>query len=96
MYFFNVDPEKASQIFIPSTYVLSVLQINLPFVLHLSRLEAKAGWQTFMKRRTAVAKINSLPDATRDQLESHNDVCAICYQVTRIDRTIILTAACLL
>ena len=27
--------------------------------------EAKAGWQTFIKRRTAVTKINSLPDASR-------------------------------
>ena len=26
--------------------------------------EAKSGWKTFMKRRTAVAKINSLPFAT--------------------------------
>eukprot|EP00095_Tigriopus_kingsejongensis_P000282 snap_masked-scaffold816_size93094-processed-gene-0.5 protein:Tk00282 transcript:snap_masked-scaffold816_size93094-processed-gene-0.5-mRNA-1 annotation:"protein trc8 homolog" len=42
--------------------------------------EAKAGWQTFIKRRTAVAKINGLPDASPEQLEEHNDVCAICYQ----------------
>lgn len=42
--------------------------------------EAKAGWQTFIKRRTAVAKIYGLPDATTEQLEEHNDVCAICYQ----------------
>merc|ERR1712029_1200962 len=31
--------------------------------------EARNGWSTFTKRRTAVAKINR-----------HNDVCAICYQ----------------
>ena len=42
--------------------------------------EAKNGWSTFSKRRTAVAKINSLQDATGDQLEKHNDVCSICYQ----------------
>jgi E3 ubiquitin-protein ligase RNF139 len=33
-----------------------------------------------MKRRTAVGKINSLPDASDQQLAQHNDVCAICYQ----------------
>ncbi|XP_072759780.1 protein TRC8 homolog [Anoplolepis gracilipes] len=42
--------------------------------------EAKAGWSVFMKRRTAVNKINSLPEATAEQLENLNDVCAICYQ----------------
>lgn len=42
--------------------------------------EAKSGWSTFSKRRTAVAKIDSLEDATGDQLEKHNDVCSICYQ----------------
>lgn len=44
------------------------------------RREAKQGWQLFTKRRTAAAKLNSLPDATPDELEAHNDVCAICYQ----------------
>ncbi|XP_029667116.1 protein TRC8 homolog [Formica exsecta] len=42
--------------------------------------EAKAGWRVFMKRRTAVNKINSLPEANADQLEQLDDVCAICYQ----------------
>jgi len=46
-------------------------------------LEAKAGWQTFIKRRTAVAKIDRIPDATLEQLEAHNDVCSICYQEMR-------------
>ena len=32
-----------------------------------------------MKRRTAVAKINSLPFATEEELTKHDDVCAICY-----------------
>merc|ERR1719242_1392260 len=32
-----------------------------------------------MKRRTAVAKINSLPFATEEELRKHDDVCAICY-----------------
>ncbi|MCL4124828.1 UNVERIFIED_CONTAM: hypothetical protein GTU68_004813, partial [Idotea baltica] len=42
--------------------------------------EAKNGWSVFMKRRTAVNKINSLPDATQEQLIKHCDVCAICFQ----------------
>ena len=43
-------------------------------------VQAKEGWKVFMKRRTAVNKINSLPLATEEQLNQHNDVCAICYQ----------------
>ena len=39
-----------------------------------------------MKRRTAVAKIDSLSDATKDEIEKHNDVCAICYQVRYFKR----------
>jgi E3 ubiquitin-protein ligase RNF139 len=39
-----------------------------------------SGWQTFIKRRTAVAKINSLPDAKTEDLATLDDVCAICYQ----------------
>lgn len=42
--------------------------------------EAKAGWSVFMKRRTAVNKIDSLPEAKAEQLERLDDVCAICYQ----------------
>ncbi|XP_058812304.1 protein TRC8 homolog [Topomyia yanbarensis] len=42
--------------------------------------EARAGWGVFMKRRTAVHKISSLPEATPLQLMSFDDVCAICYQ----------------
>jgi len=42
--------------------------------------EARNGWATFIKRRTAVAKIDSLNDATKEEIEKHNDVCAICYQ----------------
>ncbi len=43
-------------------------------------LQAKQGWKVFMKRRTAVAKINSLPVASECELKEHNDICAICYQ----------------
>ncbi|CAH2217765.1 jg12057 [Pararge aegeria aegeria] len=42
--------------------------------------EARAGWSVFMKRRTAVNKINSLREASADQLHRLDDVCAICYQ----------------
>uniref|UniRef100_A0A182RRR5 RING-type domain-containing protein n=1 Tax=Anopheles funestus TaxID=62324 RepID=A0A182RRR5_ANOFN len=42
--------------------------------------EARAGWVVFMKRRTAVHKISSLPEATTVQLHQFDDVCAICYQ----------------
>ncbi|CAL7938181.1 unnamed protein product [Xylocopa violacea] len=42
--------------------------------------EAKAGWSVFMKRRSAVNKINSLPEAKTEQLRMLDDVCAICYQ----------------
>ncbi|XP_066586647.1 protein TRC8 homolog [Prorops nasuta] len=45
--------------------------------------EAKAGWSVFMKRRTAVNKINSLPEAKVEQLRMLDDVCAICYQEMR-------------
>lgn len=43
--------------------------------------EARAGWGVFMKRRTAVHKISSLPEASTEQLQQFDDVCAICYQV---------------
>lgn len=42
--------------------------------------EAKAGWRMFLRRRTAVNKINSLPEASEEQLQKLSDVCAICYQ----------------
>ncbi|XP_023017509.2 protein TRC8 homolog [Leptinotarsa decemlineata] len=42
--------------------------------------DAKAGWSVFMKRRTAVNKIESLPEAAEEQLRELDDVCAICYQ----------------
>ncbi|XP_020323860.1 E3 ubiquitin-protein ligase RNF139 [Oncorhynchus kisutch] len=43
-------------------------------------LQAKNGWKTFINRRTAVKKINSLPEVKGDQLRNIEDVCAICYQ----------------
>ncbi|KAG8128465.1 putative RING finger protein [Naja naja] len=44
-------------------------------------LRAQLGWKSFLLRRDAVNKIKSLPTATKDQLEQHNDICAICYQI---------------
>ena len=43
-------------------------------------MQACEGWKVFMQRRTAVHKINSLPEATEEQLLQHNDVCAICHE----------------
>lgn len=45
--------------------------------------EAKSGWSMFMKRKTAVKKIDTLPDARTSDLENLRDVCSICYQQMR-------------
>ncbi|XP_069477694.1 E3 ubiquitin-protein ligase RNF139 [Ambystoma mexicanum] len=42
-------------------------------------LQAKNGWKTFMNHRTAVKKINSLPEVKGSHLSEIDDVCAICY-----------------
>ncbi|XP_065256190.1 E3 ubiquitin-protein ligase RNF139 [Emys orbicularis] len=42
-------------------------------------LQAKNGWTTFINRRTAVKKINSLPEVKGSRLHEIDDVCAICY-----------------
>lgn len=44
-------------------------------------LRAQLGWQSFLLRRDAVNKIKSLPTASEQQLQQHNDICSICYQV---------------
>ncbi|XP_015278224.1 PREDICTED: RING finger protein 145-like [Gekko japonicus] len=43
-------------------------------------LRAQSGWRSFLLRREAAEKVDSLPRATRGQLQDHNDVCAICFQ----------------
>uniref|UniRef100_A0A8C5N006 E3 ubiquitin-protein ligase RNF139 n=1 Tax=Leptobrachium leishanense TaxID=445787 RepID=A0A8C5N006_9ANUR len=43
-------------------------------------LQAKNGWKTFINRRTAVKKINSLPEVKVSESNEIDDVCAICYQ----------------
>ncbi|XP_067134885.1 RING finger protein 145-like [Centruroides vittatus] len=39
----------------------------------------QTGWKSFLLRREAVKKAESLPAATLIQLSEHNDVCAICF-----------------
>jgi hypothetical protein len=46
-------------------------------------LRAQTGWRSFLLRQEAAKKINSLPRATANQLQQHNDVCAICFQVSQ-------------
>ncbi|XP_049322703.1 RING finger protein 145 [Astyanax mexicanus] len=43
-------------------------------------LRAQLGWQSFLLRRDAVHKIQSMPTASTLQLQQHNDICSICYQ----------------
>lgn len=43
----------------------------------------QAGWKSFLLRREAVRKTESLPEATPEQLLQHNDVCSICYSEMR-------------
>lgn len=38
------------------------------------------GLKTFFKRYQALRKINSLPEASPEQLQQFDDVCSICYQ----------------
>lgn len=38
------------------------------------------GWKSFLLRREAAQKIESLVEATEKQLAEHGDVCAICFQ----------------
>lgn len=45
-------------------------------------LRAQSGWRSFLLRQEAAKKINSLPRATALQLQQHNDVCSICFQVS--------------
>lgn len=45
-------------------------------------LRAQSGWRSFLLRQEAAKKINSLPRATAHQLQQHNDVCSICFQVS--------------
>ena len=40
----------------------------------------QAGWKSYLMRREAVKKIQSLPQASAEELEKLSDVCAICFQ----------------
>ncbi|XP_002742349.1 RING finger protein 145-like [Saccoglossus kowalevskii] len=41
---------------------------------------AQMGWTSFLSRRDAMRRVSSLPLATQEQLDQHNDVCAICFE----------------
>ncbi|XP_068189794.1 E3 ubiquitin-protein ligase RNF139 [Antennarius striatus] len=43
-------------------------------------LQARAGWRTFRHRRSAVRRIQALPELRGVELRGVEDVCAICYQ----------------
>lgn len=43
-------------------------------------LQAKHGWQTFTRRRSAVEVIQRTREATREELIIHNDICSVCFQ----------------
>lgn len=45
-------------------------------------LRAQTGWRSFLLRRAAAKKISSLPAASEQQLQQHDDVCSICFQVS--------------
>ena len=66
--YFNIWCEAR---FVKFKWILLFLYLNL---------FCRNGWSAFTKRRTAAAKINSLTDATEEDINKHNDVCAICYQ----------------
>ena len=40
----------------------------------------QAGWKSYLLRREAVRRIESMPEATPEQLREHNDLCPICFQ----------------
>ncbi|XP_037504102.1 protein TRC8 homolog [Rhipicephalus sanguineus] len=42
--------------------------------------QAKAGWKACARRRAALYKLHSLPEATSQQLRELDDVCTICFQ----------------
>lgn len=44
---------------------------------------ARNEWRKFIKRRAALRKVESLPNATSVELSEFDDVCAICYQKMR-------------
>ena len=60
----------------------AIAGMSLLYSVHLISIKRLLclGWKTFIKRRHAVHKINSLPEASPEQLRAFDDVCAICYQ----------------
>jgi E3 ubiquitin-protein ligase RNF139 len=39
----------------------------------------RRGWQILLNRRSALDNVNQLPLATDEQIETYNDICAICH-----------------
>lgn len=54
----------------------SILIIHCYFNVY-KRLQT--GWKTFLLRREAVARVESLPQATEEQLRAYSDICPICF-----------------
>merc|ERR1712018_722012 len=42
-------------------------------------IRIKSGWSSFLMRQAAVNRIQTLKDATEEDLKKYNDVCSICY-----------------
>lgn len=51
----------------------------------------QTGWVSFLRRREAVKHINGLPSPSEEDLATHNDVCAICYQSMNISGSVRVT-----
>ena len=61
---------RESTFSVGTTFQLKMMNngVSIDFELYL------LGWATFVKRRSAVQKINALPDATAEQLALNDDV----------------------
>ncbi|XP_029649428.1 RING finger protein 145-like [Octopus sinensis] len=46
----------------------------------------QSGWKSFLQRREAVKMLESMPCASQEQLKTHGDVCAICFQEMTVAR----------
>lgn len=81
----SVECSEEINLNIPSGGAIRALMMGIHAYFNIW-CEARAGWAVFMKRRSAVHKISSLPEANYNQLVTLDDVCAICYQVRTLSR----------